>query len=72
MHHIINAQKGLTIFWCTLLLIIFKPTLSIYGFVYMGLHGAYGLIWLIKDYTVPDFRFRQPVGPVSAAGSNSE
>lgn len=69
LHHLVNAQKGLTIAWCALLLLLFRPhSNSIYAFIYMGLHGGYGVVWLLKDFAVPDVRFRQVVSASTIAG----
>jgi len=32
---------------------------------YLGLHGSYGLVWLLKDVAMPDNTFKQPVGPIA-------
>ena len=66
MHYLVNAQKGLTILWCTVLLLFMRPKSSLLGFVYMGLHGGYGIVWLLKDYCVPDARFRQVISKMNA------
>lgn len=68
MHKMINLQKVSTIFWCLLLYFIYRPGNPLLCYVYMGLHGGYGVVWIIKDYCVPDARFRQMVS-VSTAGS---
>lgn len=68
MHYIVNAQKGLTVLLCVLLMLIYQPANTTYPFIYMGLHGGYGIVWLIKDYWVPDQRFRQRISATTAVG----
>lgn len=49
----INLQKGGTIVFVLALMAIYDvwtPT----AWVYLGLHGSYGLVWLIKDSIFPD------------------
>ena len=65
MHHIVNTQKGLTLLWVGVLVVLCRHTESV-GYVYMGLHGGYGIVWIIKDYAVPDMRFRQQVSVSTA------
>ena len=67
MHYLVNTQKGLTVFFCAILLCLFRSTVSTPGFVYMGLHGGYGIVWLLKDLAIPDLRFRSMVSAGSAA-----
>jgi hypothetical protein len=43
----INAQKGGTIFFCLILFYLNKINTP-YQWVYAGLHGGYGIIWLLK------------------------
>jgi hypothetical protein len=33
------------------------------AFLYLGLHGTYSLLWLIKQAVFPDTRFAQPIPP---------
>ncbi len=70
----VNGQKGLTILWCILLLLFFRSSKdvqasSILAYIYMGLHGGYGVVWIIKDYCVPDARFRAVVSKTTALGN---
>ncbi len=68
LHYPVNYQKGLTVLFCAILLCLFRSTVSTPGFVYMGLHGGYGIIWLLKDLAIPDLRFRTVVSFGSAVG----
>ena len=54
---VINAQKAGTVFFVGALMWLwgnFSPA----AWVYLGLHGSYGIIWLIKDVAMPDPRWQ--------------
>lgn len=50
---VINFQKGATLFWVLGLMFYFQ-NFSTQAWVYLGLHGSYGLCWLLKDKVFPD------------------
>ena len=50
---IINFQKGGSFFFFGFLIWYYQNT-STAAWVYLALHGGYGLVWLIKDLTFPD------------------
>ncbi len=50
---VINFQKGGTFLFVALLMMVYK-NYSVYAWVYMGLHGSYGLCWLLKHFVFPD------------------
>ncbi len=50
---VINMQKGLTalfVYWLMVAWENFSPA----AWTYLALHGTYGVVWLIKDATMPD------------------
>jgi protein-S-isoprenylcysteine O-methyltransferase Ste14 len=55
---IINFQKGGTFFFLGLLMWYYSArtpaATSTAAWVYLALHGSYGLTWLLKDLTFPD------------------
>lgn len=55
---IINVQKGGTFFFLGLVMWLYAPTTpaatSPAAWVYLALHGSYGLVWLLKDFCFPD------------------
>ncbi|KAF0709623.1 Aste57867_5848 [Aphanomyces stellatus] len=51
--HMINLQKGGTLVF-VLTLMVYYDNWSWTAHVYLANHGVYGLIWLLKDMTVPD------------------
>ena len=53
VHIIVNLQKSLTIIIMYLLMIYFN-NYSKGAYIYLSLHGSYGLLWLLKDMTFPD------------------
>lgn len=57
---VINFQKGTTLLFVGLLMVIYQ-NYSTAAWVYLGLHGSYGLVWLIKHATFPDKRWNVPV-----------
>lgn len=68
MAHAINLQKGGTLLFVLTLMAIFDNWTTT-AWVYAGLHGSYGLIWLLKDRVLPDPNWEKPVtigGAISA------
>ena len=57
---VINLQKGGTIPFIAVLMWWYGNT-STAAWVYLGLHGGYGLSWLVKDLAVPDRGWQQRV-----------
>ena len=58
MRYIINVFKGLTLFWVLALMWYFN-NYSTGMWLYLFLHGTYGIFWLIKDLFFPDASFKQ-------------
>jgi len=48
LNQIINLHKGLTAF-VVIRLMIFFDNFTIAPYVYLALHGTYGLLWLLKE-----------------------
>lgn len=57
---VINFQKAGTIPFIALLMWWYGNT-STAAWVYLGLHGGYGLAWFVKDLAVPDRGWQQRV-----------
>ena len=53
VHIIVNIQKGSTFFIMYLLMLSFQ-NFSTGSYIYLSLHGSYGIIWVIKDMIFPD------------------
>ena len=54
---IINAQKTGTIF-IMFLLMLYYNNFSTGAWLYLSLHGTYGLVWFLKDIVYPDKSFQ--------------
>lgn len=64
MRYVINIFKGLTFIWVLALMWYFN-NYSTAMWLYLFLHGSYGIFWLIKDLLYPDASFKQ----VASVGS---
>lgn len=60
LNQIINLHKGLTAF-VVIGLMIFYQNFTIAPFVYLALHGTYGILWLLKEKIFPDPYFKEKV-----------
>ena len=57
---VINFQKGMTLFW-VLGLMLFYDNFSTQAWVYLALHGSYGIIWILKDLIFPDNKWQTKI-----------
>ena len=60
LNQIINLHKGLTAFVVAGLMIFFD-NFTIAPYVYLALHGTYGLLWLLKEKIFPDPYFKEKI-----------
>ena len=60
LNQIINLHKGLTVFVIASLMIFYK-NYSIAAWVYLSLHGTYGILWLLKEKIFPDPYFKEKI-----------
>lgn len=60
IRYIINLHKGLTFFWVLGLMFLYQ-NFSLAPWVYLSLHGTYGLLWLLKDRIYPDRQWDQVI-----------
>ena len=60
LNQIINLHKGLTGF-VVVGLMIFFDNFTIAPYVYLALHGTYGLLWLLKEKIFPDPYFKEEI-----------
>jgi protein-S-isoprenylcysteine O-methyltransferase Ste14 len=58
--HPINAHKGLTA-PVVLAMMVVCNNFSIEPWIYLALHGGYGILWLLKDRIYPDKRWEDDV-----------
>jgi steroid 5-alpha reductase family enzyme len=56
--HAINLHKGLTFVLILALMFVYN-NFTLAPWVYLALHGTYGIIWLFKDRIYPDKQWQQ-------------
>lgn len=56
----INLHKGLTLVVVLGMMLIWQ-NFSVGAWVYLALHGTYGVLWLLKDAMFPDPRWEEPM-----------
>ena len=61
LNQIINLHKGLTPFVVIGLMAIYD-NFSIPAWIYLSLHGTYGILWLLKEKLFPDPYFKDEMG----------
>lgn len=62
----INLHKGTTALYVTSLMLIYQ-NFTIGAWVYLALHGSYGLLWILKDRIYPDRQWEQRVSAAYGA-----
>jgi steroid 5-alpha reductase family enzyme len=62
--HPINLHKSLT-FVVVLGLMAFYQNFSLAAWVYLALHGSYGIMWLLKDSLYPDRQWEEEVSALT-------
>ncbi len=58
--HVINLHKGATAFYIAALMMAYQ-NFGLGPWVYLALHGTYGLLWLLKDRLYPDKQWEQTI-----------
>lgn len=66
--YLVDSHKFLTAFVILFMIAYHQQWGNITGWVYLALHGTYGMIWLIKSAVFPDKRWEQKVNTVNAIG----
>ena len=64
MHFVVNLNKG-TMMIYIFSLMLYYDNFSLGAWIYLALHGNYGLIWYIKDRTFPDPGFNREATAIS-------
>ena len=67
LRHVINLHKGSTALVIGALMPAYGNA-SLGAWVYLALHGSYGMLWLLKDRIFPDRQWQQPIGWFGAVG----
>ena len=65
LNQVINFHKGLTVFVVAGLMIFYK-NYSIAAWVYLSLHGTYGILWLLKEKIFPDPYFKEKINFITS------
>ena len=65
LNQIINLHKGLTMFVVAGLMMFYK-NYSIAAWVYLSLHGTYGILWLLKEKIFPDPYFKEKINFITS------
>ena len=65
LNQIINLHKGLTVFVVAGLM-MFYQNYSIASWVYLSLHGTYGILWLLKEKIFPDPYFKEKISFITS------
>jgi hypothetical protein len=60
MRYYVNLQKGGMSFYIFGMM-VYYDNYSLAAFLYLALHGSYGILWLIKDFAFPDGAFLRKV-----------
>lgn len=63
--HFINLHKGLTSLF-VLGLMFYYQNFTVGAWVYLALHGTYGVLWLLKDRIYPDKQWEQEISLIQS------
>ncbi|PSN14481.1 steroid 5-alpha reductase [filamentous cyanobacterium CCT1] len=66
--HVINLHKGATAFYIAALMVAYQ-NFGVGPWVYLALHGTYGMLWLLKDRLYPDKQWEQPISLGAGVGT---
>lgn len=61
--HFIDAHKGVTFLAVLVLMAIYGQWNNLTAWVYLALHGSYGLLWVLKSRIFPDRQWEHPCSP---------
>ncbi len=65
LNQVINAHKGLTLF-VVFGMMYFYDNFTVSSWVYLALHGTYGILWLLKERIFPDPYFKDELSKITA------
>ena len=65
--HVINLHKGSSALVIGALMLAYGNG-SLGAWLYLALHGTYGMLWLLKERIFPDRQWQQPIGWFPAVG----
>ncbi|MBD2108345.1 DUF1295 domain-containing protein [Nodosilinea sp. FACHB-13] len=58
--HVINLHKGTTALFVVALMVAYQ-NFGLGPWIYLALHGTYGMVWLLKDRLYPDKQWEQTI-----------
>ena len=61
LKYFINFNKGLTIFVMFAMIAVYDQWENSAAWVYLALHGSYGILWILKSKIYPDSTWEQKV-----------
>jgi protein-S-isoprenylcysteine O-methyltransferase Ste14 len=61
--YFIDSHKGFTFLAVLIMMAIYDQWRNPTAWVYLALHGSYGLLWVLKSRTFPDRQWEQRTGP---------
>ena len=67
--YIVNFTKGTMLIFC-LLLITFSQNFTLRSFLYLSIHGSYGILWLLKEFYFADKSFNREITVGSAVNTS--
>lgn len=66
LNYVINFFKAMTGFYIMILMAYYQ-NYSVVSYLYLGIHGSYGALWILKDIIFPDKQFQTKVNLLSGA-----
>jgi protein-S-isoprenylcysteine O-methyltransferase Ste14 len=60
--HFIDSQKAITFIFCLVMIAVYDQWQNPTAWIYLALHGAYGLLWVLKSRIFPDRQWEQATG----------
>lgn len=64
--HLIDAHKAATGLFVLVLMTIFEAWGNTAAWIYLAIHGAYGILWVWKSRVFPDKQWEKSTGPAFA------
>ena len=61
--YFIDSHKGITPLFIVGLMAYYNDWNNLIGFIYLALHGTYGLLWITKSYIFPDKQWEKETTP---------
>jgi steroid 5-alpha reductase family enzyme len=64
----IDSHKGITFLVILGMMAAFSQWQNVTAWIYLALHGTYGILWVIKSRIFPDRKWEQPVSRLRGVG----